>query len=484
MTDKPQDVPPFKASSLTVGLPKWQQEPSLQGLGALAASNSQRVRLKTLVRLRWLAIAGQLIAVFAVAFGFQFPLPFVECLMLIASSGGLNAWMGWAYPRSTRISDKRAAVILGFDLIQLAALLYLTGGLDNPFSILLLAPVLISATILRLPTTIWLGTLASMLITVLALWHFPLPWADGSQLVFPVVYRLGVWVALLIAIGFICTYAWNVTRESRNLTNALAATELALQREQHLSELDGMAAAAAHELGTPLATITVVAKELAREVDPSTPLGEDIELIRSQAERCRTILTKLASLGGGEDTVITTKSLEAVLDDLVDPHRAFAVPIDIVAQGEGAPPLIRTDPALSYGIGNLIENGVNFAQSRVRVVGSWGTHDVSILIEDDGPGFPSDVLSRLGEPFVSKRERSARPQTETSGGVTFPAGLGSASGGGLGLGFFIAKTLLERAGARVSVRNGGDTLKGASVTVHFERSTLDRTPKLTIDPET
>lgn len=435
---------------------------------------ARRVRLDTLVRLRWLAIGGQLAAVCAVAFGFNYPFPFMACLTVIGLSAVLNVYLWWRYPRTMRISDRRAAFILAFDLVQLASLLYLTGGLANPFAVLLLAPVLISATILRLPTTVALGVLVSLLITALGLWQMPLPWGDGAPPAFPLIYRVGVWSALLVAIGFICTYAWSVAHESRNLANALAAAELALEREQHLSELDGMAAAAAHELGTPLGTITVVAKEMSRDIDPSTPLGEDVALIQAQAERCRTILGKLTSLGVSPDVVISTKTLDAILDDLVAPHRAFSVPITVKTDGDGPSPILRANPALSYGIGNLIENAVDFADSEVCITGTWGDHAVTIAIEDDGPGFPADVLGQLGEPYVSRR----RMRGEATGN-----GVGTVGdvAGGLGLGFFIAKTLLERSGASVHVSNGAGSLKGACVTISYARELIDLTPKLSVE---
>lgn len=433
---------------------------------------ARRVRLDTLVRLRWLAIAGQLIAVTTVDLGFGYPLPLAACLGIIMLSFALNAWLWWLYPRPIRISDQRAALVLGFDLVQLAGLLYLTGGLANPFAVLLLAPVLISATILRLPTTVLLGILVAVLISVLAIWHMPLPWAGGTPPFFPLIYRLGVWSALIVAVGFICTYAWRMAHEGRNLANALAATELALEREQHLSELDGMAAAAAHELGTPLGTITVVAKELSRDVDPATPLGEDIALIQTQAERCRAILAKLSSLGGNTEPMIFTKTLEAILDDLVAPHREFGVPITVSGKGDDPAPIMRANPALTYGLGNLIENAVDFAEHQVSVEGSWDESHVYIKVQDDGPGFAPDVLTRLGEPYISRRRDQPKPGEtgkDDADGVDGEAGFG----GGLGLGFFIAKTLLERAGAQVDVKNASDPLPGACVTITFARETVD-----------
>ena len=429
---------------------------------ATAVRGAQRVKVSTLVWLRWLAVAGQLAAVTVVAFGLGYPLPLFACLAVIGLSAAMNLWLWGSYPRAARISDRRAALVLGFDLVQLSSLLFLTGGLANPFAVLLLAPVLISATIMRLATTVALGGLVFVLVSALAVWHLPLPWGDGMPPRFPLVYRLGVWAALLVAIAFICTYAWRVAQESRTLANALAAAELALEREQHLSDLDGMAAAAAHELGTPLGTITVVAKEMSRELDPGSPLGEDIALIQTQAERCRAILAKLSSLGTDPDAVIANKTLAALLDDLAAPHRLFDVPIAIEAQGEGPPPLVRANAALSYGVGNLIENAVDFAREQVRVTGSWDAATVGIRIDDDGPGFPADILPRLGEPYLIRRTSAlAREDTPRTGG-------------GLGLGFFIAKTLLERAGAQVRVANGAPGLGGASVSVSFPRAVLDR----------
>lgn len=439
-----------------------------------------RVRLDTLVRLRWLAIAGQLVAVTTVGLGFDYPMPLMACLGVIMLSFALNAGLWWLYPRPIRISDQRAALVLGFDLIQLASLLYLTGGLANPFAVLLLAPVLISATILRLPTTILLGMLVATLISALAIWQMPLPWADGVPPYFPLIYRMGVWSALIVAVGFICTYAWRLAHESRNLAGALAATELALEREQHLSDLDGMAAAAAHELGTPLGTITVVAKELSRDVDPNTPLGEDIALIQTQAERCRAILTKLSSLGGRHEPVISTKTLAVILDDLVAPHREFGVPIAVTGKGDEPAPIMRANPALTYGLGNLVENAVDFADSQVQVEGSWDETSVYIKVQDDGPGFAPDVLARLGEPYISKRRDGPKmgdvlKESSDGAGISngLGADLGAGLGGGLGLGFFIAKTLLERAGAQVDVQNAADSLPGACVTITFARETVD-----------
>jgi len=254
-------------------------------------NNARQLRLDTLVRLRWLAVAGQAAAVAGVRFGLGFGLPFGLCFVVIAASALVNLMLRIEYPASHRLADNAATILLAFDTLQLAVLLYLTGGLENPFAILFLAPVLISATALTPERTLGLGVLAVGLATLLALNHRPLPWFPGQPFGLPFLYVTGIWTAILLGTVFIGIYAWRVAEEARQLGQALAATELVLAREQHLSQLDGLAAAAAHELGTPLATIALVAKELDHATPVDSPIAEDLRLLRDQVERCRTILT-------------------------------------------------------------------------------------------------------------------------------------------------------------------------------------------------
>src|ERR687893_1836036 len=269
---------------------------------------ARRLRLDTLVRLRWLAIAGQSAAVAVVHFGLGFPLPFGLCFFVIAVSAAVNAVLSIRYPASHRLGDDAATLLLGFDILQLAALLYLTGGLQNPFAMLFLAPVLISATALPPERTLVLGLLAIGCATLLAIpsMHRPVPWWPKEQLNLPFLYVTGIWTAILLGAAFTGVYAWRVAEEARQLAQALAATELVLAREQHLSQLDGLAAAAAHELGTPLATIALVVKELGRELPREGPVAEDLALLREQVERCRGILAKLTSLGEDQEGFLET----------------------------------------------------------------------------------------------------------------------------------------------------------------------------------
>src|SRR5262249_19232658 len=248
-----------------------------------AGRPGRNVRLDTLVRLRWVAVLGQTTAVLVVYFGLDFELPIWACLAVIALAGWLNVALRVRFQVTQRIEPDRAAWLFAFDIAEIAVLLFLTGGLQNPFSFLMLGPVLLSATSLPPRMIIILALFAAFCSTVLAFYYYPLPWdADERPMQLPAVYIVGVWLATLLSLGFIGVHAWQLTEEARQLSDALAATELVLAREQHLSQLDGLAAAAAHELGTPLATITLVSAELERAVEKDSPLREDIVLLREQ----------------------------------------------------------------------------------------------------------------------------------------------------------------------------------------------------------
>lgn len=422
------------------------------------SSQHLRLRLETLVRLRWLAIAGQSAGVLFVEFVLGFPTPLVGTGVIILVAGVLNVALGLAYPQGHRLDGRSSALILAFDILQLSALLYLTGGLENPFAYLFLAPVMISATVLSPRLTIALGLLAMACATVLATWHRPLPWSPGQALTLPGAYVTGVWVSILLGIGFIGVYAWRVANEARLLAGALAATELVLTREQHLSMVDGLAAAAAHQLGSPLGTIAVVARELEKQTGPDHPFHEDIALLRTEAGRCREILAKIASLGGEKTGPHGVLTLDHLLEELVEPHRHFGVTIDVQLVGQGAIPTCARNPGVIYGIGNLVENAVDFASARVMVTATWTTERVEVRVVDDGPGFRADVLGRLGDPYVTSRSRD---RDEKRG-----------EGGGLGLGLFIARTLLERSGATVTWGNRPDT-HGASVLLVWPRAQFE-----------
>lgn len=417
------------------------------------------LRLETLIRLRWMAIAGQLVAVLGVRYGLGFPVPLEACLPLIGLSILVNVVLRLRYPPTERVDPARAAMLLGFDIVQLAALLFLTGGLQNPFAFLFLAPVMISATSLPPLMTLALGLLAIGCATVLTAWHLPLPWFAGQELGMPMLYVIGMWFSVLLGLSFIGVYAWRVAEEARLLSNALAATELVLAREQHLSQLDGLAAAAAHELGTPLATIALVAKELEVAAPKQGEFADDIRLLRSQVERCREILGKLASLGDDGAAPFARMPLPLLIEEVSAPHRDFGIAISARFESaeEGAPSATR-NAGMLYGLGNIVENAVDFAKSRVTVVAAWDAKIVTLIVSDDGPGFPPEIMGRLGDPYITRRRPRASGQ----------------SGGGLGLGFFIAKTLLERSGASISLANRPLPESGAIVRLEWPREAFER----------
>ena len=426
-------------------------------LDQLHLPQRRNVRLDTLLRLRWLAIIGQTTAVVVVFYGLDFPLPIYACLAVIALSAWLNVALRVRFAPTQRLEPERAAWLLAFDIAELAVLLFLTGGLQNPFAFLFLAPVLLSATALPPRLTLMLGGFAVLCATVLVFAHYPLPWDAEDPLELPWIYLLGVWLSILLAIGFIGVYAWQLTEEGRQLAEALAATELVLAREQALSQLDGLAAAAAHELGTPLSTISVIAKELERAIEPNSPHADDVKLLQEQSHRCRAILAKLNELPSAEP--FDRVPLSALIEEVVAPHRNFGVSINIDVPKE-PPPVGARNPAILYGLGNLLENAVDFAQERVEVTADWTKDDIAVVISDDGPGFAPEILDRIGEPYV----RSSKRRRMNAGGETT----------GLGLGFFIAKTLLERSGATLDFENRVFPDRGAVVKVRWGRSDFER----------
>ena len=422
--------------------------------------DARRLRLDTLIRLRWLAIAGQTIAVLTVYFVLSFPLHLGATLAVIALSACLNIALRTRYPLSHRVKEGAATVLLGYDILQLAVLLFLTGGLENPFAFLFLAPVLISATTLPPRFTQMLGVLAILCVTVLANWHEPLPWHPGENFQLPRQYVAGVWCAILLGLAFIGVYAWRVAEEARQLSDALAATEFVLAREQHLSVVDGLAAAAAHQLGTPLATIAIIINELDRAIASDSPHKDDILLLRQQSARCREILAKIASLGEDPSGLLDTLTLEHMLEEVVAPHRPFGVEISLTRGGHGEPPICTRNAGILYGLGNLIDNAVDFARSAVAIGASWTDREIRLKIRDDGPGFPGDILARMGEPYVTTRNFARGEPDERQHG-------------GMGLGLFIAKTLLERSGAQFEASNALPPDQGAIVTITWPRAVFD-----------
>lgn len=438
----------------------WKAPP-LADLTEIAASDfrhaQRHIRLDTILRLRWLAVLGQLAAIFIVAQGLEFNVEIVPCVSIIALSAALNLALQTAANPMQRLEPMQAAGLLALNIVELAGLLYFTGGLQNPFSFLFLAPVLISATALPARFTFGLGVLAVACASVLFFFHLPLPWDSDDPLVLPPIYLVGVWLSIVLAIGVTSLYSFQVTEEARKLADALAATELVLTREQHLTQLDGLAAAAAHELGTPLATIFLISRELEKTVKDAS-FAADLKTLREQTQRCRDILSKITQLSS-TGAPFDRMKLSELIEEVVAPHRDFGVEIKVrIAVAAVSEPVGSRNPAILYGVGNIVENAVDFAHTTVEVNAWWNKDTIELLISDDGPGIPPDILNRIGEPYLSRRRT-----TDDGGGERR----------GLGLGVFIARTLLERTGAKVLFTNRIFPEHGAVVQLTWPRQRFE-----------
>lgn len=411
-----------------------------------------RVRLRTLIMLRWLAIIGQTAAVLFVRYGLDVEFPLDWALAAVAVSVVLN--LGLAARRSQELAKEwEAAALLAYDAVQLAVLLALTGGLQNPFVFLFIAPVAVSATVLRPAVTAVLAALTFVCVGVISVWRLPLPWPEGGSFELPALYQMGLAAAVLVGLAFTSVYAWRVAAEEERLNIALAAVQAVLAREQTLSALGGLAAAAAHELGTPLATIHLVAKEMAREAGPDDPRAEDLQLLVTQSERCRAILGQLSAMREQGDVMHARAPIRALLEEIAAPHEGLGADIHIEARGEG-PLEVRRMPEIVHALGGIVENAVGFARTRVDIEAVWDGETISVTVRDDGPGFSPAILNRLGEPYLTERDREGMA-------------------GGLGLGFFISKTLLERTGARLDVRNRRPPNRGAVVKSVWKRTSIE-----------
>src|SRR3954464_1284502 len=414
---------------------------------------SRHVRLDTILRLRGLAALGQFAAIFIVAQGLEFDVPVIPCVAIVGLSALLNLALQIAFDPMQRLEPIYAAGLLALNIVELAGLLYFTGGLQNPFSFLFLAPVLISATALPVRLTMALGFLAVACASLLVFFNLPLPWDPEDPLVLPPIYLLGVWLSIVLAIGVTSLYSFQVTEEARKLADALSATELVLTREQHLTQLDGLAAAAAHELGTPLATIFLISRELEKTVKEPN-FAADLKTLREQTQRCRDILSKITQLSS-TGAPFDRMKLSELIEEVVAPHRDFGVDIKVrIAVAIVAEPVGSRNPAILYGVGNIVENAVDFARTTVEVNAWWNKDTIELVISDDGPGIPPDILNRIGEPYLSRR----RSKDE---------------GGGLGVGVFIARTLLERTGAKVSFTNRTFPDHGAVVQITWPRDRFE-----------
>ncbi|KIP99426.1 ATPase [Agrobacterium tumefaciens] len=418
---------------------------------------SRHIRLQTIVWLRWVAVVGQSATILIVAFGLNFPLPLLTCAVLIGALAMANIFLSARFPSTYRLEPWEATMLLAFDLLQLTALIYITGGLSNPFAPLICVQVIIAFASQPLKHSLMLLVFAIVCVTTIAFSPFPVPWYPDETLPIQIIIHIGIWCSIVAMMLFAAFYAYRVSHEANQLADALAATELVLEREKHLSQLDGLAAAAAHELGTPLATISVVAKEMERELGKDDRFREDVALLRSQSQRCRDILRRLTSLSAEGEEHLRKLPLSSLIEEVMAPHREFGIKLRLVEKsGRSGEPVGARNAGIIYGLGNLLENAVDYAKEAVTVTVEHDAQQVKVTVEDDGQGYAPDILARIGEPYVTRRQDVTRA-------------------GGLGLGLFIAKTLLERSGATLTFANRGPEAVGARVTVVWPRDIMDDT---------
>jgi len=422
-------------------------------------SNASRgIKLDTLVRLRWLAILGQCITIIIVYFALEFDLPFIECMLIMSVGVILNIILQLKYSSAKWVSHWFSTLSLSMDISQLAAIIYFTGGLTNPFAIMLLAPVLFSAGSLPKRNTFFLGIIIIAIVILLSNWHHPLPWISNIDLLLPPLYLIGVAASVTCFMLFAGLFIYRLANETGQMAKALAATEIVLQREQHLSALDGLAAAAAHELGTPLATIAVVAGELGKESNLEAHMKDDLKLIQEQTARCRDILKRLSDpeISGVEH--LQNLTIEQFIEEIIEGHSSDEKEIKVfIPTNKPNRPNFTRNSGVMYGLYNLIENAIDFAHSEVQISANWDENSIYLDIMDDGPGFEYGILDRLGEPYVSSRRgHLSEIQIER---------------GGMGLGFFIARSMLARDNAILKAQNKPIPEKGAHISIIWDRNT-------------
>ena len=432
------------------------------------------IRLRTMIFIRWVAVTGQLAAIIIAFQYFELALDLSLCFFAVGLSALANIVASLFFPESKRLSELENVFMILFDLFQLAFLLFLTGGLNNPFSFLLVAPVVVSAAALKKKSTIIIGSAAVLIVTLLSYFFVPLETLSGKTLTIPDIFLFGNWVAISTGIVFLAFYSNRVTSELNTMSDALFATQAALSREQKLTDLGGVVAAAAHELGTPLATIKLTSSELIEELKNFPELHDDAILIRDQADRCGDILNGMG--GAGKDDLQMHQTLLAeIIREAAEPHSQRGVTIETKISdshngGIDEPYIIRR-PEIIHGLRNMIQNAVDFATSKVWVESSWTKESITITISDDGYGYPPSLLGRLGDPFLG-----AKIGKENRQGYE-----------GMGLGLFIAKTLLERTGAKISFSNGDRNqtsahskreASGAIVEIYWPRKKVESTSNL------
>ncbi len=407
---------------------------------------------RTLVILRWIATIGQLITIAAVYFLLEFNFPFFSCIIIITFGGITNIYLQFWFKKN-ELNNLESTLFLFHDLLQLSLLLYFTGGITNPFIIFLIVPSIVSSTLLTIKSTIFLATSTVFILLILSFYYFPLPHFGDLHFHVPDYYLLSFPIAITIVLLFLSYFGGRFGFESRKRTEALNKLEMIIAKEKELESIGHQAAAAAHSLGTPLSTITVIAKELKNEISKDAKYEKDIDLLLSQAKRCSEILKKISLNQMQEDEFVDKISIQILLSEIIRSFQETSKKrISLNLNEAKKKILIKRSPEITYGIRNFIGNAIKYAESEVKINLSTNYDKTKIAIIDNGPGFPEDILEVIGQPYISSKSEVLKKKS------------------GLGLGTFIGKTLLERKKAYLSFSN--IEKKGASVNIEWNTSDI------------
>ena len=408
---------------------------------------------KTLVILRWIAIFGQLSAISIVYFFLKLDFPIVITIVIISVGLLSNLFLQFRI-NSAQLKDFYASIFLIYDLIQLSLLLYFTGGISNPFSILLIIPAIVSSTFLSMGTTIILSILAIIFLFLLSIFHYPLPGIHELNYTFPELYLTGYFIAIIIGLVFLSYFGIRFAGESKRRSDAVNQLQAVISKEYELESLGGQAAAAAHSLGTPLATISVVAKELKKEIGENEIYSKDIDLLIDQTKRCSEILKKISKKQIKEDQFFSKTNFENLLNEIITNFKENSKKqINLISEDDNNKFNFQRSPEMIYGLRNFIGNAIKFGKSAVTISIKSDKKIVFVSISDDGPGFPEDIIKIIGEPYIKSKSKKISKKS------------------GTGLGTFLGKTLLERTGAKLKFSNG-NMMNGACVTITWQITTL------------
>ena len=402
---------------------------------------------KTLVTLRWIALIGQFAAINIVFFVLKLDFPIHATYIIILIGILTNVYLQYRI-KATQLKDLYSSLFLIFDLFQLGLLLYLTGGIHNPFTFLLIIPAIVSSTFLSMGTTIILGLLTLAVLILITFFHLPLPGTE-EPLKFPEYYLIGIIISISIGLIFLSYFGIRFSGETKKRSEALNELQQTLSKEYELESLGGQAAAAAHSLGTPLATITVVAKELRKEIGESSRHTKDLDLLISQTKRCSEILKQISKKEITEDKFFSFTEFEILLSEIIESFKETSdKTIELYSSESNNSCKIKRSPEIIYGLRNFIGNAIKFAKQNINISLKINKDLVNILIEDDGPGFPDDIIKILGEPYIKSKSQEISSKS------------------GTGLGTFLGKTLLERKGANLDFGKS-EKLQGAKVNISW-----------------